>query len=102
MTTGTWRRDNDRASSGSNHNHNEELGQLNGIPAGRAVATVKHRKSSWVRLRAPHGIGGVQTYSGRSLTAREDGTIEKSAEDAKYFIRDGWTKLAEGPSVEDL
>jgi hypothetical protein len=44
----------------------------------------------------------VQTYSGRSLTVREDGTSEKSAEDAKYFIRDGWTKLAEGPPVEDL
>jgi hypothetical protein len=59
-------------------------------------------KSAWVRLRAPHDIGSVQTYSGQRLTVREDGTIEVSAEDAEYCIRAGWTKLAEAPSVEDL
>jgi len=30
-----------------------------------------------------------------SLSVREDGTVEISAEDAEPFIRDGWTKLAE-------
>jgi hypothetical protein len=44
----------------------------------------------------------VQTFSGKQLTVPEDGTIEMSAEDAEYYIRDGWTKLAEAPSVEDL
>jgi hypothetical protein len=29
-----------------------------------------------------------------------DGTIEMSAEDAQYFIRDGWTKLAEWTTDE--
>jgi hypothetical protein len=62
---------------------------------------LQQRKSSWVRLRAPPGIGAVETYSGRHLNIREDGTIDMSAEDAEYLIRNGWTKLAEGESVED-
>jgi len=37
----------------------------------------------------------VQTFSGRHLYIGPDGTVEMSAEDAKYLIRDGWTKLAE-------
>ena len=48
-----------------------------------------------VRLRAPPGIGSVQTFSGRHINVGLDGTIEMSADDAQYFIRDGWTKLAE-------
>jgi hypothetical protein len=32
---------------------------------------------------------------GRHLNIGPDGTVEMSAEDAKYLIRDGWTKLAE-------
>jgi hypothetical protein len=68
----------------------------------RAEQPQKPPQSSGVRLRAPHGIGSVQAYSGQHLTVREDGTIEMSAEDAEYHIRDGWTKLAEAPSVEDL
>jgi predicted phage terminase large subunit-like protein len=48
-----------------------------------------------VRLQAPHGIGSVQTFSGRRTDVGPDGTIEMSAEDAQYLIRDGWTKLAE-------
>ena len=66
------------------------------------VEELQSPKSSWVRRRAPHGIGSVQTYSGQHLTVREDGTIEVSAEDAEYYIRYGWTKLAEAPPVEDL
>jgi hypothetical protein len=40
-------------------------------------------------------MGSVQTFSGRHLNIGPDGTVEMSAEDAKYLIRDGWTKLAE-------
>jgi hypothetical protein len=48
-----------------------------------------------VRLRAPSGLGSVQTFSGRHINVGLDGTIEMSADDAQYYIRDGWTKLAE-------
>jgi predicted phage terminase large subunit-like protein len=53
-----------------------------------------------VRLRAPSGMGSVQTFSGRHINVGPDGIIEMSAEDAKYLIRDGWTKLAEWTSDE--
>jgi predicted phage terminase large subunit-like protein len=53
-----------------------------------------------VRLRAPSGMGSVQTFSGRLINVGPDGTIEMSAEDAKPLIRDGWTKLAEWESDE--
>jgi len=43
----------------------------------------------------------VQTYSGRHLIVREDGTVDMSAEDAEAFIRDGWTKLEEWEPGED-
>ena len=56
---------------------------------------LKPQKTSWTRLRAPLGIGSVQTFSGRHLNIGPDGTVEMSAEDAKFLIRDGWTKLAE-------
>ena len=53
-----------------------------------------------VRLRVPPGIGSVQTFSGRHINVGPDGTVEMSAEDAQYLIRDGWTKLAEWESTE--
>jgi hypothetical protein len=37
----------------------------------------------------------VPTFSGRRLNIGSDGTVEMSAEHAKYLIRNGWTKLAE-------
>ena len=46
------------------------------------------------------GIGSVQTFSGRHINVGLDGTIEMSAEDAQYYIRDGWTKLAEWTTDE--
>jgi predicted phage terminase large subunit-like protein len=55
---------------------------------------LQQRTSLRVLLRAPH-MGSVQTFSGRHLNIGPDGTVEMSAEDAKYLIRDGWTKLAE-------
>ncbi len=67
----------------------------------RQAEQLKQRRSSWVRLRAPRGTGAVQTYSGRHLIVREDGTVDMSAEDAEAFIRDGWTKLEEWEPGED-
>ena len=67
----------------------------------RQAEQLKQRSSSWVRLRAPRGTGAVQTYSGRHLIVREDGTVDMSAEDAEAFIRDGWTKLEEWEPGED-
>ena len=49
----------------------------------------------YVRLKAPPGISAVQTRSGRHINVSPDGTVEMSAEDAQYLIRDGWIKLAE-------
>ena len=54
-----------------------------------------------VRLRAPPGISGsVQTFSRRHIDLSPDGTVEMSADDAQYFIRAGWTKLAEWTNDE--
>jgi hypothetical protein len=50
---------------------------------------------TWVRLRAPPGIGAVQTVSNRHFNMRPDGTFEIPARDAEFLILDGWTKLAE-------
>ena len=50
---------------------------------------------TWVRLRAPPGIGAVQTVSGRHFNMRADGTFEMPAGDAEFLILDGWTKIAE-------
>jgi predicted phage terminase large subunit-like protein len=58
------------------------------------------RECFWVRLQAPPGIGSVQTFSGRHLNVGADGTVEMSAEDAKYLIAAGWTMLAEWKSDE--
>jgi predicted phage terminase large subunit-like protein len=48
-----------------------------------------------VRLKAPPGIGAVQTLSGRHIFIGEDRIVEMSAEDADCLIRAGWTKLPE-------
>jgi hypothetical protein len=55
----------------------------------------------YVRLKAPDGIGTVQTFSDRHLNVKEDGTVEMSADDAQYLIPYGWTKLAEWKHVVD-
>jgi len=39
----------------------------------------------------------VQTFSGQHLTVT-DRIVEMSAADAEYFIRAGWTKVAEWDS----
>jgi hypothetical protein len=44
----------------------------------------------------------VQTFSGRHIKVGPDGTIEMSADDAQYQIRQGWTKLAEWTRDEEV
>jgi hypothetical protein len=49
-------------------------------------------------LGAAAGAAGHRlraNLSGRHINVGLDGTIEMSAEDAQFYIRDGWTKLAE-------
>ncbi len=48
-----------------------------------------------VRLKAPAGIGSLQTLTGRHVTIAPDGIVELSAGDAACLIATGWTKLGE-------
>jgi len=66
----------------------------------RMAEELKPPEQCHVRLQAPPGIGSVHTFSGRHLNVGPDGTVEMSADDAQYFIRAGWTKLAEWESDE--
>jgi predicted phage terminase large subunit-like protein len=63
---------------------------------------LQKRTTTWVRLRAPAGIRAVQTISGRHLNIGPDGTVEMSADDAKYLIPDGWFKISERTCEEAL
>ena len=54
----------------------------------------------YVRLKAPPGIGAVQTRSGQRTTIAGDRIVEMSAEDANCLIRAGWIKLAEWSAGE--
>ena len=51
-----------------------------------------------VLLEGPIGAS-VQTFSGRLLHIRSDGTVEMSPEDAQYLLRTGWTKIAQWPAA---
>ena len=46
-----------------------------------------------VRVKAPPGLGAVQTFSGRHINVGLDGIVEMSEEDAFYLIPAGWTIL---------
>jgi hypothetical protein len=48
-----------------------------------------------VRVKAPPGIGAVQTFSGRHINVGLDGIVEMSEEDAFYLIPAGWTILSD-------
>jgi Terminase RNaseH-like domain len=61
----------------------------------RMAEKLKPPEPVYVRLKAPPGIGAVQTFSGRRITIAEDRIIEMSEEDADCLIRAGWTKLTE-------
>jgi hypothetical protein len=50
--------------------------------------------TTWLRLRAPPGIGAVQTFSGRHLNIGPDGAAEVSAQDAEFLMRVDWIKIA--------
>ena len=60
----------------------------------------KPQPSLRVRLQVPFGIASVQTFSGEHIDVGPDRTIVVSEEDARSYIRDGWTKLAEWTSDE--
>ena len=49
-----------------------------------------------VRLRAPRGVGAVQTLSGRHLNVANDGTVEMSETDAAPLLSAGWVRVAAG------
>jgi hypothetical protein len=53
----------------------------------------------YVRVKAPAGIGAVQTFSNRHLTVGLDGIVEMSEEDAACLIPAGWIKLADGAAT---
>ena len=48
-----------------------------------------------VRVKAPPGIGAVQTFSGRHINVGLDGIVEMSEDDAFYLISVGWTILGD-------
>jgi hypothetical protein len=48
-----------------------------------------------VRVKAPPGIGAVQTFSGRHINVGLDGIVEMSEGDAFYLISVGWTILGD-------
>ena len=48
-----------------------------------------------VLIKAPPGIGAVQTFSGRHINVGLDGIVEMSEEDAFCLISLGWTILGD-------
>ena len=51
------------------------------------------------RVKAPAGIGSVQTLSNRHITVGLDGIVEMSKEDAACWIAAGWIKLPDGAAT---
>ena len=64
--------------------------------APRMAEKLKPPPEVFVRLKAPFGLGAIQTLSNRHITIGQDGIVEMSAEDAACLIPSGWTKLDEG------
>ena len=48
-----------------------------------------------IERRGAESPPGLEELSSRLEDFGPDRTVEMSAEDAKYLIREGWTKLAE-------
>jgi hypothetical protein len=61
----------------------------------REAEKLKPQTPVYVRIKAPLGIGLVQTFSGRQITRGEDRTVEMSEEDANCLIPVGWSLLTE-------
>jgi predicted phage terminase large subunit-like protein len=59
----------------------------------RMAEKLKPPKPVHVRVKAPPGIGAVQTLSGRHISIEGDRIVEMSAEDANCLIPAGWTLL---------
>ena len=49
----------------------------------------------YIRIKAPRGIGAVQTLSGRQITNGADRIVEMSEEAANCLIPVGWSLLSE-------
>jgi hypothetical protein len=56
----------------------------------REAEKLKPPKPVYVRIKAPPGIGAVQTFSGRHITIGQDRIVEMSEEDANCLIPYGW------------
>jgi predicted phage terminase large subunit-like protein len=63
----------------------------------REAEKLKPPKPVYVRIKAPPGIGAVQTFSGRHITIGQDRIVEMSEEDANCLIPYGWTLITELP-----
>jgi hypothetical protein len=63
----------------------------------REAEKLKPPKPVYVRIKAPPGIGAVQTFSGLHITIGEDRIVEMSEEDANCLIPVGWILLTEPP-----
>ena len=61
----------------------------------REAEKLKPPEPVYVRIKAPPGIGAVQTFSGRHITIGADRIVEMSEEDANCLIPVGWTLLSE-------
>ena len=61
----------------------------------RQAEQLKPPETLHVRLKAPSGIGSVQTRSGRHITIGPDRIVEMSVADADCLIPYGWTRLAD-------
>ena len=62
----------------------------------REAEKLKPPEPVYVRVKAPLGIGSVQTFSGLRITIGEDRIIKMTSEDAERLIPAGWVLLAEG------
>jgi predicted phage terminase large subunit-like protein len=61
----------------------------------REAEKLKPPEPVYVRIKAPPGIGAVQTFSGRHITIGADRIVEMSEEDANCLIPVGWILLTE-------
>jgi predicted phage terminase large subunit-like protein len=61
----------------------------------REAEKLKPPQPLYVRIKAPPGIGAVQTLSGRHITIGEDRIVEMSEEDANCLIPVGWILITE-------
>ena len=63
------------------------------------VLRCRRGRSSTQCVKAPAGIGAVQTFSNRHITVGLDGIVEMSEEDAACLIPAGWIKLPDGTAT---